>query len=130
MNFAYTILYVEDVSATIDFYQKAFGFQQKFITPEADYGELLTGSTTLAFASSTLAESNLTKGYLAANKNAKPFGIELAFTTDKIAADFEKAIASGATVYAPLKEKPWGQTVGYLLDINGFLIEICTPITL
>ncbi|MEM8763051.1 MAG: VOC family protein [Bacteroidota bacterium] len=128
MNFAYTILYVEDVSATIDFYQKAFGFQQKFITPQADYGELLTGSTTLAFASLTLAESNLIKGYLPASKNAKPFGIELAFTTENIAEDFKKAIAAGAKEYAPLTEKPWGQTVGYLLDINGFLIEICTPI--
>ncbi|MEO1484853.1 MAG: VOC family protein [Bacteroidota bacterium] len=127
MNFAYTILYVDDVSATIDFYQNAFGFQQKFVTPEADYGELLTGSTTLAFASNTLAKSNLNKGYLPANKTEKPFGIELAFTTENIAADFEKAIAGGATEYAPLTEKPWGQTVGYLLDINGFLIEVCTP---
>ena len=28
----------------------------------------------------------------------------------------------------PLVEKLWGQKVGYVLDNNGFLIEICTPI--
>ena len=27
----------------------------------------------------------------------------------------------------PLVTKPWGQTVGYIRDIDGFLIEICTP---
>lgn len=24
-------------------------------------------------------------------------------------------------------EKPWGQTVGYVRDINGVLIELCSP---
>ena len=32
------------------------------------------------------------------------------------------------TEFEPLVEKPWGQKVGYVLDNNGFLIEICTPI--
>lgn len=129
MDFAYTILYVDDVSTTIDFYQKAFGFQEKFITPEADYGELLTGSTTLAFASSRLADTNLKKGYQSISKNSEPFGVELAFTSESIESDFQRAIAAGAKEYEPLTEKPWGQTVGYLLDINGFLIEVCTPIS-
>jgi hypothetical protein len=31
---AYTILYGEDVTKKIGFYEKAFGFKQKFITPE------------------------------------------------------------------------------------------------
>jgi hypothetical protein len=25
------------------------------------------------------------------------------------------------------KQKPWGQTVGYVHDLNGFLVEICSP---
>ncbi len=45
-----------------------------------------------------------------------------------IKADFNKAIQEGAVVVEELKNKPWGQTVGYLKDINGFLIEICTPV--
>ena len=52
MKYGYTIFYVDNVKETIEFYQKAFGFQQKFITPEDDYGELLSGETTIAFASS------------------------------------------------------------------------------
>jgi lactoylglutathione lyase len=23
--------------------------------------------------------------------------------------------------------KPWGQTAGYLQDMNGVLVELCTP---
>lgn len=49
MKFAYTILYVESVIDTIEFYEKAFGFTRKFITPEKDYGELISGETTISF---------------------------------------------------------------------------------
>ena len=128
MKFAYTILYVESVLETLTFYEKAFGFFKKFITPENDYGELLSGETTIAFASITLGKSNFKNGFDKISKTKKPFGIEMAFTSENIEIDFENAIKYGATEYEPLTEKPWGQKVGYLRDNNGFLIEICTPI--
>ena len=128
MKYAYTILYVEDVEKTIGFYENAFGFRKKFITPESDYGELISGETTIAFASNTLGNSNLKKGYIELSLEKKPNGIEMAFTTENIEVDFNKAINAGATEYEPITEKPWGQKVGYLRDLNGFLIEICTPI--
>lgn len=61
-------------------------------------------------------------------KNSKPLGLELAFVTENIEADYKKAIEAGATEYEAIKEKPWGQKVGYLRDNNGLLIEICTPV--
>ncbi len=128
MKFKYTILYVEDVIKTIEFYEKAFGFTRKFVTPEKDYGELETGETTISFASNSLGETNFKSGFEKIKNSAKPFGVELAFTTENIEKDFSKALESGATEYEGLKEKPWGQKVGYVLDNNGFLIEICTPI--
>ena len=127
MKYAYTILYVENVSETIDFYEKVFGFSQKFLTPENDYAELISGETTIAFASLELGSSNLKNEFEKVSNSKKPFGIELAFTTENIEKDFERAISSGAIEYEPLTEKPWGQKVGYLRDNNGFLIEICTP---
>jgi len=127
MKFAYTILYVTNVTATIEFYENAFGFQRKFITPEGDYAELVTGETTISFASEELANSNLKTKVELATINARPFGIELAFTSENIKVDFEKALKAGAILEADLITKPWGQTVGYLRDINGFLIEVCTP---
>lgn len=128
MKFAYNIIYVENVTETIEFYEKAFGFDRKFITPENDYGELITGETTIAFASMTLGNSNFKSGFEKITTSKKPFGVELVFTTENIERDFQKAINSGATEFEPLTEKPWGQIVGYVRDNNGFLIEICTPI--
>ncbi|MGB0981746.1 MAG: VOC family protein [Winogradskyella sp.] len=129
MKYAYTILYVEDVEKTIAFYKKAFGFQKKCITPEADYGELISGETTIAFASNNLGHSNFKKGFQKLSLSNIPTGVEMAFTTQTIETDFKKAIACGAVEYEPITQKPWGQKVGYLRDVNGFLIEICTPIT-
>ncbi|WBX71092.1 VOC family protein [Tenacibaculum retecalamus] len=128
MKYAYTILYVNDVLKTVNFYEKCFGFKRKFIAPEKDYGELISGETTIAFASIILGESNLKKGFIKSTPSGKPFGIELVFTTENIEVDFKKAIDNGALVYENIQEKPWKQHVGYLKDNNGFLIEICTPI--
>lgn len=128
MKYAYTILYVENVAETIEFYKNAFGFEHKFVTPENDYGELISGETTIAFASIELGNSNFKQGFEKVDKSKKPFGIEIAFTTENIELDFKKAIDAGAKEFEPLIEKPWGQKVGYVLDNNGFLIEICTPI--
>jgi len=127
MKYAYTILYVENVAETIEFYEKAFGFNRKFLTPENDYGELISGETTIAFASIELGNSNFKSGFEKISKSEKPFGVELAFTTENIEKDFQNAINFGATEFEPITEKPWGQKVGYLIDNNGFLIEICTP---
>lgn len=129
MKYAYTILYVENVAETIEFYEKAFGFDRKFLTPENDYGELISGETTIAFASIELGNSNFKSGFEKISKSKKPFGVELAFTTENIEKDFQNAINFGATEFESITEKPWGQKVGYLRDINGLLIEICTPIT-
>ncbi len=128
MKYGYTIIYVENVKETIEFYQKAFGFQQKFITPENDYGELISGETTIAFASIELGNSNFKNGFIRTDKTEKPFGVEMAFVTENIESDFKKAVEMGATEFEPLTKKPWGQKVGYVRDNNGFLIEICTPI--
>lgn len=128
LKYAYTILYVDDVNLTINFYEQAFGFERKMITPEGDYGEIKSGETTIAFASVALAESNIKNGFLKSQNNQKPFGIELGFTTTQPEATIEKAIKAGAKIMEQLVEKPWGQKVAYLRDNNGFLIEICTPV--
>jgi len=128
MKYGYTIFYVNNVVSTIEFYENAFGFNRKFITPEKDYGELITGETTIAFASIELGNSNLKKGFLKIENSPQPIGMEMAFVTEQIEKDFEKAIKAGAKEVEKINQKPWGQKVGYLRDNNGILIEICTPV--
>jgi lactoylglutathione lyase len=128
IKFSYTIFYVEDVLKTIEFYEKAFGFKRKFITPDNSYGELGTGATTLSFASHVLAKSNLKEGFTKGNATKKPFGMEIGLVTNDVETTVKTAIKAGAILVEKPKKKPWGQTVAYVKDPEGFLIEICTPV--
>jgi len=127
ITFAYTILYVADVEKTIAFYEKAFGFKRKFMAPGNEYGELETGHTTLSFASLNMAKSNLSNGIIESSVKGKPFAMEVAFATKDVEKVYKAAVKAGATEVEKAKTKPWGQTVAYVRDINGFLVEICTP---
>ena len=127
MKFGYTILYVPDVAASISFMEHAFGMQRGFVHDGGDYGELITGSTTLSFAAHSLGHSNLPEGYVQASASATPLGMEIALITDDVAAAHANALALGAVeLKAPL-QKPWGQTVSYLRCPDGCLVELCTP---
>ena len=128
IKFGYTILYVENVETAVAFYENAFGFSRKFVTPENDYGELSTGETTLSFASKKLAAQNLKEGFIESNLEAKPFATEIGFITDDVTETVQKASAFGAVLVTEPTQKPWGQIVAYVRDLDGFLIEICTEV--
>ena len=40
MKFGYTIVYVPKVADSLQFFEKAFGLEQKFLHESGDYGEL------------------------------------------------------------------------------------------
>ncbi len=123
MKFRYTILYVKNVKASLDFYCAAFGCTQKMLHGEGGYGELDTGDTILAFASlDAMKEKN------ALAVNAKTPSFEIAFETNDVGADVNRAIEAGAKLIQEPKQMPWGQTVAYVSDVDGFLVEICSPI--
>jgi catechol 2,3-dioxygenase-like lactoylglutathione lyase family enzyme len=129
VKFSYTILYVEDVPRTVAFYENAFGLKQRFIHESAQYAELETGATTLAFAANELAESNLPEGFLKNSRANPPAGIEIGFVTNDVSAAFQKAVEMGAIAVVEPKFKPWGQTVAYVRDLDGILCEICSSIS-
>ncbi|PBJ13626.1 VOC family protein [Flavobacterium sp. ACN6] len=128
IKFGYTILYVEDVEEALAFYENAFGFSRKFISPDNDYGELITGETTLSFASKKLASQNLEDGFIESSLEDKPFAIEIGFIVENVPEVLQKATSFGAVMVSEPVEKPWGQVVAYARDLNGFLIEICTEV--
>jgi len=131
VKLGYTILYVDDVRSTIDFYQAAFRLAERFVTPEGDYGELDTGETTLAFASNSLGEANLSTagGFARLDPNGPPPGVSITFVAEDVAATAKSAVAAGARLYVDPIDKPWGQTVAYVIDPNGALIEIATAVS-
>ena len=129
MRFGYTILYVEDVPRAIDFYERAFGLVRRFVTDDATYGEMDTGDTTLSFARHTLAGGFIPGGYRRNDPAEQPAGVEIGFVTDDVPAAWDTALAAGATIVSPPETKPWGQTVAYVRDQEGMLVEICTPVS-
>ncbi|SIS71886.1 VOC family protein [Insolitispirillum peregrinum] len=128
MRFGYTIIYVASVAHTLAFYETAFGFKTRFLHDSGEYGELETGSTTLAFASLELAEANFHGACAPVKPDALPPGIELAFVTEDVAQSYQTAVDAGATPVHPPVEKPWGQTIAYVRSLEGTLIELCTPV--
>lgn len=127
MIFRYTILYVDDVPASLEFFQKAFGFEQGFLHESGDYGELKTGETKLAFSSTNLMRD--------LGKNPKRPAVdtptfEIALETSNVAEALHRALQAGATLIQDIRDEPWGQTTSYVSDPNGYLIELCSPIQL
>ena len=127
IKFSYTILYVNDVTRSIEFYEAAFGFKRKFIAPGNSYGELDTGNTTLSFASIEQATSNLKNGITESDLKQKPQAFEIGITTDNVDNLYKHAIKCGAVAEAAPADKSHGQTVSYVRDPDGFLVEICSP---
>ncbi|MFZ1389011.1 MAG: VOC family protein [Thiolinea sp.] len=125
MRLRYTILYVADVPATLAFYQRAFGFAVKMQHESGDYAELQTGETLLAFSSLKLMRQ-LGKHPAVADPKQPVF--EIAFETDDVAGSLAQATAAGAVLIKAHELMPWGQTISYVSDPNGFLIEICSPV--
>src|SRR5262245_2069057 len=128
MQFGYTILYVPDVAASLQFFERAFGLERRFLHELGTYGELETGATTLSFAAHELGDTNFPGGHVQAHSSAIPLGMEIALVTTNVAEAHSNAIAAGARELAPPTTKPWGQVVSYLRSPDGCLIELCTPI--
>ena len=127
MKLGYTIVYVPNVADSLKFFGDAFGLLTKFLHESGDYGELLTGETTLAFAAHGLGDANFLGGHVHASSSKQPLGMEIALVTDDVEAAHRKAIKLGAIELAQPAQKPWGQTVSYVRAPDGTLVELCTP---
>ena len=128
MKYQYSIIYVDDVEKTLEFYQRAFGFELKFLHEGKDYGELKTGDCILAFANHKLGEMNLQGKYTKSDIKDNPLGFELGFTVENVETAYNKALDEGAVAVSPPTKKPWGQTVAYIRAIEGTLIAFGDPV--
>ena len=128
MNFAYTLVFVSDVSASLAFFDKAFGLPTRFLHESGAYGEVETGAggVKLAFVDHTTARDSVQHDYVAADASPQPLGMEIGFTVADVPAAFDRAVGAGAAPLAAPTVKPWGQTVAYVRCPDGTLVELCT----
>lgn len=125
MKFGYTLIYVDDVEATMNFYKMAFGLELGFLHESKQYGEMISGQTKLGFVHHDTADSHGFK-YEKLNYKNLPPGLEIGFTTSNVQDAFDRALNAGAEGVSFPSLKPWGQTVSYVRDLNGLLVEICS----
>ena len=132
----YTVLHVDDPLASLTFYERAFGFARRFATPANDYAELMTGETTLAFASNAGTTSSLLGSLdtddLAdahSERQQPPAAITPCITlvTADVGGAVESARAQGARVVRAVTRNAWGQLVACVRAPDGALVELCTP---
>jgi lactoylglutathione lyase len=125
MRFGYTILYVADVAASLDFYERALGQRRRFVHESGQYAELDTGDTALGLAAHELAAANV-PGIDRPEKGSGA-AFEICFVTDDVQRAFDRAITEGAEAVTPPQTKPWGQDVAYVRDPDGNLVELASP---
>ena len=122
MQLGYVILHVPDVAEAVAFWERAFGLTARFVH-ESGYAEMKTGGTALAFA----AEALTIQHGLPPRRDGLPFGMEVGLVTSDVEAAYHRAVNAGATPIVAPDARPWGQVVGYVRDLNGVLVELCTP---
>jgi uncharacterized glyoxalase superfamily protein PhnB len=135
MKFGYAILYVDDVEGTLEFYEQAFGLRRRMLDEELrGAGD---GRNTACFCSKRLhskpdfAANDFIRSLIpvvvahAGLENSAP-PVEFGMTTEDVDSSFQKALAAGAIEVKRPERKSWGQVVGYVRDLNGFLVAICS----
>ena len=127
MRFGYTILYVSDVAASLDFYERALGQRRRFVHDSGQYAELDTGETALALAAHELAAANLPGVYRPEQRPGSRPAFEVCFVTQDVQGAFDRAVTEGADAVTPPQTKPWGQDVAYVRDPDGNLVELASP---
>ena len=127
MKLGYTILYVDDVAATLTQWEQAFGLTRRFLHESGIYGEMETGDTTLSFAEREFGRAHFTDDETRAMFDSHPRLFEIGLVTDDVQAAWEVAIRAGVRGLVAPKVQPWGQTVCWLREGNGILVELASP---
>lgn len=123
-TFGWVLLYVDDVAASTRFYTEAVGLGVKFADESGTYTELDTGPTTFALCARSLAADS---SGLALAPPGSPAG-NVTFVVHDVAAAYERAVGHGAVPVLGPTTKPWGQTVSYVRDPDGHLVELATTV--
>lgn len=127
MELGFVFFFVPDVPATLNFYEEAFGLRRRYLDESGMFGELDTGATALAFAQDDFAQEGNGVHHRRSRASDEPPGVSITLVTPDLGAAWARAVEYGVTVVSEPSTKPWGQTVGYLRDLNGIVVELAEP---
>ncbi|MFI7059841.1 VOC family protein [Kribbella sp. NPDC050124] len=120
MKFAKTIVYVEDAKASIEFFERAFGFKGTYWDNGA--GMVDAGGTQVHFATYAVGQRHL-------REIGKPGAVafELSLTSEDVEGDFQRAVEAGAESLQEPEKSPWGQVTSYLRCPDGTIVDLASP---
>jgi len=112
-----------DIKASVTFFEKATGIKATWLT--ADFAEIVTGSFTLAIASTrTLAFFGEGIAQPAANKS-----VIIEFLVDDVDEAYEQIKALTHDIVQKPTTMPWGNRSLLFRDPDGNLINFFTPVS-
>ena len=117
------------MSASVDFYSEAFGFEVSYRWPPDGtprFAALRLGPHSIAVARRGAPEELI--GRAAASRNAPP-RFELCIYADDTDAAAELLRGLGARELRPPEDMPWGERMAYFEDPDGNPIQITAPLT-
>ena len=126
MKRSFPSFFVDDVPATVDFYERAFGAVLDHAHDDGSYAELRLGDLMLGLCAATEARRHLPVEFHPADVTEPPGAFELYLEVDDADEAARRASEAGAALLAPPVNKPWGNRVAYLRDPNGFTVEVAS----
>ena len=96
--------------------------KQRFLHGSNQYAEMEIGQTCLAFANEEFVRDS--HRFRLNRKNEEASGAEIAFIVENVEEAFKHVLKQVLLKF----QKPWGQTVSYVRDNNGFFVEICDAV--
>lgn len=110
-------LLVDSLSISREFYENKLGLTVK--STDTGFVEYKLGETPIALFEKKFATSMFPSKYM-----THAGGLVLALKVDSVEKQCQKLKSLGVEIFEGPKEVPWGQTVAYLHDPNGYIIEI------
>lgn len=110
-------LLVEDLAVSQDFYQNKLNFPVK--STDTGFVEFQLGETPLAIFEKKHAVAMFPNKYM-----ASPGGAVIALRVEDMAKTCEELKSKNIEIFEGPKTTSWGQTVAYLHDPDGHIIEL------
>ena len=125
---ANTILYVEDLAASLEFYRDVLGFAETYRFPPGDAAEFvalsLGGATTSGIALAAVTDGQIgAHGQVIRPQAGRQF--ELCVYTDDVDRAIDWLRSRGVPVLVAPADQPWGERMAYVADPGGHPVMVC-----
>ena len=116
-------LFVEDMSATVSFYERVLGFETLREDP-GNYASLRSGGVLLGIG--PLSKLPDEDGYFTRGISSlrRGLGVEIVLEVDDLDAAHRRVVASGHPVFEPPRERPWGLRDFRIADPDGYYLRV------